>query len=204
MTVLEEGSVAEVSTQQGDAMGEQEGMHAGEFSRPGSHKEQDDVVASNVDDFVNQTDPEEFSQATDPVYPSPLENPRGNGQGDEAINEQSMRQGVETSASRELLAPKLPRVSLEIEILGEGFGEGKIARKRQTQQGIPTGKRPRTRPVSPKEQESLKSEQSLGQFSTIPTQQQAATTSHQKTPLPHTEKGISEQSQVPNFEVSTS
>ena len=127
VTVLEEGSAAEVSAQQGDAMGEQEGMHAGEFSRPGSHKEQDDVVASNVDDFVNQTDPEEFSQAAEPVYHSPLENPRGNGQGDEAINEQSMRQGAETSASREVSTPKLPWVSPEVEILGEGFAECRIA-----------------------------------------------------------------------------
>jgi hypothetical protein len=50
---LEEGSTAKVSAQQGDAMGEQEGMHAGEFSRAGIHEEQDDVVASNVDDFFD-------------------------------------------------------------------------------------------------------------------------------------------------------
>ena len=80
-----------MSAQQGDAMGEQEGMHAGEFSRPGSHEEKDDVATSNDDDFVNQMDPEEFSQVAELVYHSPLENPRGNGQGDEAINEHSMR-----------------------------------------------------------------------------------------------------------------
>lgn len=62
-------------------------MHAGGFSRPGSHEEKDDVIASNADDFVDQTNPEEFSQASEPVYHSPLENRRGNGQGDEAINE---------------------------------------------------------------------------------------------------------------------
>ena len=39
VTVLEEGSAAEVLTQQGDAMGEKEGMHVGEFSRPRSHEE---------------------------------------------------------------------------------------------------------------------------------------------------------------------
>ena len=72
-------------------MGEQEGMHAGEFCTLGSHEEQDDDVASNADDFVDQMDPEEFSQEAEPVYHSPFENPRGNGQGDEAINEQSMR-----------------------------------------------------------------------------------------------------------------
>ena len=53
VTILEEGSAAEVSVQQGDAMGEQEGVHAREFSRSGSHEEQDDVVSSNVDDFVD-------------------------------------------------------------------------------------------------------------------------------------------------------
>ena len=127
MIVLEEGSASEVPTKQGEAMGEQEGMHAGEFSRPGSHEEQDDVVASNADDFVNQIDPEEFSQAAKLVYHSPLENPRGNGQGDEAINEQSMRQGVETSASCEVLAPELLWVSPEVEIIGEGFVGGRIA-----------------------------------------------------------------------------
>lgn len=116
-----------MSAQQGDAMGEQEGMHAGEFSRLGSHEEQDDVVASNVDDFVNQMDLEEFSQEAELVYHSPLENPRGNGQGDEAINEQSTRKGVETSASREVSAHELPRVSPKIEILVEGFVEGRIA-----------------------------------------------------------------------------
>jgi len=36
-------------------------------------------------------DPEEFSQVTKPGYHSPLESPRGNSPGDEAINEQSMR-----------------------------------------------------------------------------------------------------------------
>ena len=50
----------------------------------------------------------------------------------------------------------------------------------------------------------MKSEQSLGQFSAIPTQEQVVATSHQETPLPHTEKGIPEQSQVPNSEVPTS
>ena len=50
----------------------------------------------------------------------------------------------------------------------------------------------------------MKSEQSLGQFLAIPTQEQAAATSHQETPLPHTEKGIPEQSQVPISEVPTS
>lgn len=157
-----------MSAQQGDAMGEQEGMHVGEFSRPGSHEEQDDVVASNADDFVNQTDLEEFSQVAEPVYHSPLEKPRRDGQGDEAINKQSTRQGAETSISCEVLAPELPQVSLEVEILGEGFVEGSIARKRRTLQAVPTGKRPRTRSVSQKEQESLKSEQSLGQFLAIP------------------------------------
>ena len=127
MTVLEEGSVAKVSAQQGDDMGEQEGIPAGEFSRPGSHEEQDVVAASNANDFVNQTDPKEFSQVAEPVYHSPLENPRGNGIGDKAINEQSTRQGAETSASREVSAVELPRVSLEVEILGEGFVEGRIA-----------------------------------------------------------------------------
>ena len=34
-------------------MGEQEGIHAGEFSRLGSHEEHDDVFASNADDFVD-------------------------------------------------------------------------------------------------------------------------------------------------------
>ena len=91
MIVLEEGSVTEVLAQQGDSMGEQEGMHVGEFSGPGSHEEQDDTTTSNADDFVDLTDPEEFSQAAEPIYHSPLENPRGNGQGDEAINEQSTR-----------------------------------------------------------------------------------------------------------------
>ena len=62
-------------------------MHVGEFSRPGINEEKDDVATSNADDFVYQMDPEEFSQAAKPVYHSPLENPRGNGQGDEAINE---------------------------------------------------------------------------------------------------------------------
>jgi hypothetical protein len=117
--VLEEGSTAKVSAQQGDAMGEQEGMHVGEFSRPGSHEEQDDAAASNADAFVDQTVPEEFSQAADPVYHSPLNNPRGNGQGDEAINKQSTRQGAETFASHEVSPPKLPQVSPEVEILGE-------------------------------------------------------------------------------------
>ena len=51
--VLEEGSATEVSKQQGDAMGEQEGMHLGEFSRLGSHEEQDDVAPSNADDFFD-------------------------------------------------------------------------------------------------------------------------------------------------------
>ena len=120
MTVLKEGSVVEVLAQQGDDMGEQEGMHAREFSRPGSHKEEDD------EDFVNQMDREEFSQATEPVYHSPLENPRGNCQGDEAINEQSTRQGAKTSALREVSAPKFPWVSPKVEILGEGFAEGRI------------------------------------------------------------------------------
>lgn len=159
---LEEGSAAEMSSQQGDDMGEKEGMHEGEFSRLGSHEEQDVVVASNANDFVDQTGPEEFSQATEPVYHSPRENLRGNGQGDEAINEQSMRQGAETSSSREILALELPRVLPEVEILGEGFAKGRIARKRRSQQAVPTGKRPRTHSVSQKEQESLKSELSLG------------------------------------------
>lgn len=35
-------------------MGEQVGMHAGEFSRPGSHEEQDDVVASMLMIFSNR------------------------------------------------------------------------------------------------------------------------------------------------------
>ena len=108
-------------------MGEQEGMHAGEFSRLGIHEEQDDVVASNAHDFDDQMDPEEFSQATNHVYHSPLENSRGNGQGYKAINEQSTRQGAKTSTLREVLAPELPRVSPKVKILGEGFAEGRIA-----------------------------------------------------------------------------
>ena len=66
-------------------------MHVGEHNRQGSQEERDDATASNVDDFVDHTNPEEFSQAAEPVYHFPLENPRGNGQGDEAINEQSTR-----------------------------------------------------------------------------------------------------------------
>ena len=89
-------------------MGEQEGMHAIEFNRRGSHEEKDDDVSSNADDFVDQMDPKEFSQAAELVYHSPLENPRGNGQGDEAINEQSMRKGVETSTSHEVSTPEFP------------------------------------------------------------------------------------------------
>ena len=116
-----------MSAPQGDAMGEQEGMHAREFSRPGIHEEKDDTIASNAADFVDQTDPEKFSQAKELVYHSPLENPRGNGQGDEVINEQSTRQGAETFASHEVPVPELPRVSPEVEILGEGFVKGRIA-----------------------------------------------------------------------------
>ena len=115
-----------------------------------------------------------------------------------------MRQGAETSASREVSALELPRVSPEVEILGEGFAEGMIARKRKSQWVIPIGKRPRTHLVSQKEQESSKSEQSLGQFLANPTKEKVVATSHQETPLPHTEKGIPKQSQVPNSGVPTS
>ena len=127
MTILEEGLAAKVSTQQGDAMGEKEGMHAGEFSRPRSHKERDDDATSNADDFVDQMDPGEFSQEAELVYHSRFENPRGNGQGDEAIKKQSTRQGAKTSTSREVSSPELPWVSPEVEILREGFVEGRIA-----------------------------------------------------------------------------
>ena len=86
------------------------------------------------------------------------------------------------------------KVSLEVEILEEGFVGGKHARKRRSKRAIPIGKRPRTRSVSQKEQKSLKSEQSLGKSSAIPTREHTAAISHQETPLPHNEKDILEQS----------
>jgi hypothetical protein len=82
----------------------------------------------------------EFSQVVEPVYHSPLECPRGNGKGNEAINEQNTRQEAETSTSHEVSAPELPlnqsslsilsKISSEVEIIGEGFGEGQHTLKR--------------------------------------------------------------------------
>lgn len=98
-------------------------MHAREHNRPRSEEEKDDDVASNANDFVDQMGPKEFSQEVEPTYHSPLESPTSNGQGDEDINEQSMRQDAETFALHEVLALELPQVSLEVEILEEGFAE---------------------------------------------------------------------------------
>lgn len=99
-----------------------------------------------------------------------------------------MKQDVETSTLHEVSAPELPlnqstssipsKVSPKVEILEEGFVGGKHACKRQSQWVVPVGKRPRTCSMSHKEQGSLRSEQSLGQSSTIPTKEHVATTSH--------------------------
>ena len=89
--VLEEGSSTEVSAKQGGAMSEQEGMHAEEHSRPEIQEEKDNAVASNAEDFVDQTDPEEFSQNAESAYHSPPKNPRSNEHESESVKEQSMK-----------------------------------------------------------------------------------------------------------------
>lgn len=89
--VLEEGSAAKVLTQHGGAMSEQDGMHVGEHSRRGSQEEKDDAATSNAEDFVDQTDHEEFSKEAEPAYHSHPKIPRSNKHENETIKEQSTR-----------------------------------------------------------------------------------------------------------------
>ena len=58
-------------------MSEQRGMYVEENSRP-ERQDKDDAATSNAEDFFDQTDPEEFSQDTEPPYHSPPKNPRSN------------------------------------------------------------------------------------------------------------------------------
>jgi hypothetical protein len=137
------------------------GMDADENNTLGNQREKNVVDTSNERDFLDQEDPDQFSQNEGHACSSSPTNPRNDGHESKSSERQDMRQNIETSTPRKVSAPEMQfdqctssipsKVSLEIVILEEVFAGCCNAHKQWSQKTIFEAKRPSTSSMSHKE-----------------------------------------------------